>query len=217
MNTRMNARSGASARTPAPLPRGRHTLSRAEVAGSQRERMLQAMAEAMAERGYAATPVAEIIRRAGVSRETFYQQFASKQDCFLAGLEWALDRLGPALRAALRIEGDPVERFDRLVGIYLDALAHEPATARLFLIEIYAAGPDVARRRVELAEQFLDGLVEIFDARTEADRFACRALLAAIVSLVTGALAADDVDAVRELRAPLVGLVRSGLAVLSNR
>jgi AcrR family transcriptional regulator len=212
----MSARSDPAAPGPARLPRGRHTLSRAEVAGSQRERMLRAMAEAMAERGYAATPVAAIIRRAGVSRETFYQQFSSKQDCFLAGLEQALDRLGPALRAALRTEGDPVERFERLVGIYLDALAREPATARLFLIEIYAAGPDVARRRLELQQQFLDGLVEIFAARTEAGRFACRALLAAIVSLVTGALAAGDVAAVRQLRAPLVQLVRSGLAVLGE-
>ncbi len=97
----------------AQLPRGRHKLSRAEVTGSQRARMLQAMAEAMAERGYVGTPVAEIIRRAGVSRETFYQQFSSKQDCFLAGLEDAIGRLGTAMSAALRMDGEPVERFDR--------------------------------------------------------------------------------------------------------
>ena len=193
------------------LPRGRHKLSREEVTGAQRERMLRAMAEAMAERGYVATPVAEIIRRAGVSRETFYQQFASKQDCFVAGLEQALDGLRVAMGAALAGEGDPAERFDRLIGIYLDALASDPATARLFLIEIYPAGPDVARRRVELQQQFLDGLVSVFGVRTERGRFACQALLAAIVALVTNALAAGDVDGLRALREPLVDLARAGM------
>jgi hypothetical protein len=47
------------------LPRGRHKLSREEVTGAQRERMLRAVAVAMAERGSVATPVAEILRRAG--------------------------------------------------------------------------------------------------------------------------------------------------------
>jgi AcrR family transcriptional regulator len=193
------------------LPRGRHKLSREEVTGAQRARMLRAMAEAMAERGYVATPVAEIIRRAGVSRETFYQQFASKQDCFLAGLEQAIDGLRAAMGEALRGDGEPVERFDRLLGIYLNALANDPAAARLFLIEIYAAGPDVARRRAELQQQFLDGLVSVFGVRTERGRFACQALLAAIVALATNAIAAGDVAALRALRAPLVELARTGL------
>jgi len=197
------------------LPRGRHKLSREEVVGSQRERMLRAMAEAMAERGYVATPVAEIIRRAGVSRETFYQQFASKQDCFLAGLEQALDGLRGAMGTALAGEGEPVERFDRLIGIYLDALASDPATARLFLIEIYAAGPDVARRRAELQQQFLDGLVAVFGVSTERGRFACQALLAAVVALVTNAIAAGDIDGLRALREPLVDLARAGLNAVS--
>lgn len=193
------------------LPRGRHKLSREEVTGTQRERMLRAMAEAMAERGYVATPVAEIIRRAGVSRETFYQQFASKQDCFLAGLEQAMDGLRAAMGEALGGGGGPVERFERLLGIYLDALASEPAAARLFLIEIYAAGPDVARRRAQLQQQFLDGLVSVFGVRTERGRFACQALLAAIVALATNAIAAGDVDALRALREPLVDLARTAL------
>jgi AcrR family transcriptional regulator len=198
----------------APLPRGRHNLSRAEVAGSQRERMLRAMADAMAERGYVGTPVAEIIRRAGVSRETFYQQFSSKQDCFVAALEDALGRLGYALNAAIEVDGEPIERYDRMVGIYLEALALEPATARLFLIEIYAAGPEVMRRRVELQQQFVDGLVQIFGAHTERGRFACQALMAATISMATTYIASGDTKALRALRAPLVDLVRS--VILGN-
>ncbi|NGZ99893.1 TetR/AcrR family transcriptional regulator [Nocardioides sp. W3-2-3] len=98
------------------LPRGRHGLSRAEVQAAQRERIFTAMADAMAERGYVATPVAEIIRRAGVSRETFYQQFASKQDCFLAAYDWATDALRTGFAAGLAAEGPPLERFGTLLA-----------------------------------------------------------------------------------------------------
>ena len=196
--------------TAARLPRGRHHLGRDAVTGSQRARMLRAMAEAMAERGYVGTPVAEIIRRAGVSRETFYQQFGSKQDCFVAALDDVLTGLAALLRA-LPDEGTPLERFDRLVTAYLDALAREPATARLFLIEVYAGGPEVMQRRVELQQQFVDGLVEIFGARSARGRFACQALVAAVVNMVTTRVSAGDIAGLRRLRAPLVDLVAQAL------
>jgi AcrR family transcriptional regulator len=196
--------------TAAPLPRGRHHLSRDAVTSSQRARMLRAMAEAMAERGYVGTPVAEIIRRAGVSRETFYQQFASKQDCFAAALDDVLTRLAAMLRA-LPEQGTPLERFDRLVTGYLDALAREPATAGLFLVEVYAAGPEVMHRRVELQQQFVDGLVEIFGDRTARGRFACQALVAAVITMVTTHVSAGDTAGLRRLRAPLVDLVAQAL------
>src|ERR687887_842834 len=66
-----------------PLPRGPHGLPRDVVVKSQRSRMLGALVEVVAEKGYAATTVADIIGRAGVSRTTFYQQFKDKEDCFL--------------------------------------------------------------------------------------------------------------------------------------
>ena len=76
--------------TPArPLPRGRHRLPREEVVSSQRTRMLRGMAEAMMEKGYVNTTVADVIGRAGVSRETFYQQFSSKADCFMSAFDAA--------------------------------------------------------------------------------------------------------------------------------
>ena len=193
-----------------PLPRGRHHLDRDAVTASQRARMLRAMADAMAERGYVGTPVAEIIRRAGVSRETFYQQFGSKQDCFVAALDDVLTRLAALLRE-VPDEGAPLARFDRLLTAYLGALAREPATARLFLIEIYAAGPEVMQRRMQLQQQFVDGLVEIFGVRDARGRFACQALVAAVITMVTTRVAAGDLAGLRRLRAPLVDLVGQAL------
>src|SRR3954470_22993998 len=75
------------------LPRGRHRLTREEVQTSQRERMLLSMAEAASVKGYAKTTVADVIKRARVSRETFYEHFSDKEDCFLAAYDEAVNHV----------------------------------------------------------------------------------------------------------------------------
>jgi AcrR family transcriptional regulator len=195
-----------------PLPRGRHGLSRADVAGRQRARILTALAEALTERGYANTSVAAIIGRAGDSRETFYELFSTKQDCFVAALEDTVRDLATALGDALAKPGTPIERFDRLLRVYLDSLAARPETARLFLIETYAAGDEAMRRRLELQRQFVDGLLGIFGRRSAHDRAACEALVGAAVALVTARFVAGDVAGVRAVRRPLVDLADAWLA-----
>ena len=93
------------------LPHGPHKLPREEVVRSQRGRLLRAIAEAMAERGYAETTVADVLRRARVSRDTFYQQFSSKQDCFIAAYEAAAGVVLALLEQEAATPGTPVERF----------------------------------------------------------------------------------------------------------
>lgn len=193
--------------TPAPgLPRGRHGLSRAEVAADQRDRMLDALAAAMAERGYVGTSVSDVIRRAGVSRETFYQQFSSKQDCFDAAFTLAGDLLIEVLAAISDRPGTVRERLDVAIGTYLDALVEHPDYARLFLVEVYAAGIDAMARRAERQSAIAGGLAVLLD-RDDADgRFACDVLVAGIGATVTMPLLQGDHAALRELRAPLVEL-----------
>ncbi|AXB41765.1 TetR/AcrR family transcriptional regulator [Amycolatopsis albispora] len=188
------------------LPSGRHHLSRDEVVGVQRARMLRAAAEVMAEHGYPGTTVAAVIKRAGVSRETFYQQFPNKQACFVAALEGAIDLLASAVEPVSA--GSPLERFDRFLGAYLGALAENPALARLFLIETYAAGPEAMRRRLELQQHFVELLVVTFGARSPRERFACQALVGSIVSLVTARFVEGDVEGLAGLREPIAGLAR---------
>ncbi|WP_426571531.1 TetR/AcrR family transcriptional regulator [Aquihabitans sp. McL0605] len=206
---------------PGRLPRGRHGLSRDEVRRSQRDRLMLALAEAMAEQGYVGTSVADVITRAGVSRETFYQQFDSKLDCFLAAFDAAADLLFAPLTGPLGpVAGtDPplgdaarLARFDELLGTYLAGLAAQPAFARLFLVEVYAAGPEAIARRVALQATIADAIAALLDVTTEPGRFACQALVAATSALVTAPLVAGDLDALPALRAPLVDLLaRSAL------
>src|SRR2546423_5483593 len=191
------------------LPRGRHGLSREQVVGSQRGRIFRAMAETMARKGYAARSVSEVLRAAGVSRETFYEQFSSKEECFIAAFEAAVQSVLGAVRDAPGTQdGAPLERFERGLRAYLDALAGDPAFARVLLIEVYAAGPVALERRAALQRGFVDTIDETFGRRTAADRFANEALVALISSLVTARLAAGDVDGLSALHRPLMQYVR---------
>jgi AcrR family transcriptional regulator len=202
---------------PAQLPRGRHGLSREEVVGSQRRRLLDAMARAVAERGYAHVTVADVIRRAGVSRETFYEQFADKEECFIAALDAVTDIFLGRLAATQEHAGDPLERLDAMVGAYLEQLASEPELARTFLIEVYAAGPEALRERVDVMGRFSDAVCDILDARAADERFACEGLVAAISSLVTMRLAAGEAATLPKLRAPIARLARRMLGAPVGR
>jgi AcrR family transcriptional regulator len=125
---------------------------------SQRGRMIDAMAETVAEKGYAATTVADVVARAGVSRRTFYEHFADREDCFLAaydaGVEVMLDHL--VAEATAPDAGSWRERLRRGLRAYLEILAAEPAFARTFVIEVLAAGPRALARRAEVHTRFVD-------------------------------------------------------------
>ena len=90
----------ASPDIPRRLPRGTHGLDRDVVEASQRTRLLEAVGRAVAERGYAAATIDDVVRRAGVSKKTFYDHFADKQDCFLAAYEAASEELLERVREA---------------------------------------------------------------------------------------------------------------------
>jgi len=131
---------------------GNHGLTPEQVVSSQRERVLAAMRELVAGRGYRDMPVAEVIRHAGVSRKTFYELYGGKEECFVAVYEREMERLlAPALQA---FEGDEpwAERLRTALGVLLGALASDGDAARICFVEALAAGPlALERRNVEMA------------------------------------------------------------------
>ena len=198
------------------LPRGRHGLTREAVVGSQRERLLRAMADAVAANGYAKTTVADVLKRARVSRETFYEQFQNKEECFLAAYDAAAAIVAAEMSAALP-QGNGAgasftQRLDGLLRAYLEALAFEPALARTFMVEVYAAGPGALARRVEVQTRFAELVAAMAGARDARQRFACEALVAAVSSLVTQLLCADQPEKIPDLHEPLRDLAGTFLA-----
>src|SRR3954453_12381494 len=201
------------------LPRGRHGLSREEVAASQRERMLEACFQVVAEKGYVRFTVADVLSAAGVSRETFYEHFRDKEDCFLAAYELSVEAVLAAMRATDPGEGaeaDPLERYDRMMQGYLELMARDDGYARVFLVDVYAAGERAVKRRREVLDRFAEVVAELIGARTAADRFACEALVAAVSSLVTVRVAAGDLDEIPKLRRPIMDVARGLLAARSS-
>jgi AcrR family transcriptional regulator len=150
--------SGTAAR---PLPRGPHNLTRDDVLASQRRRMIDAMAENVAAKGYGSTTVGDVVAGAGVSRKTFYEHFRDKENCFLAAFDSGVEGLLEAISAAQSEDGTRMGLVRARVRAYLEALAAHPAFARTFLIEVFAAGPRALERRQRVHarfEQFLSGL-----------------------------------------------------------
>ena len=147
------------------LPRGRHAAPRDVVRESQRARMLDAMATAVAEKGYGRVAVADVIERAGVSRKTFYEQFANKEECFLAAYDTEADAVLAAIDEAIGTAA-PDWLAAGLAGTerYLAELAARPAFARTFLVEVLAAGPAALARRADVHRRFADQLRRIIDA-----------------------------------------------------
>jgi len=139
---------------PRRLPRGTHGLDRNVVEASQRGRLLEAVGRAVADKGYAAATIDDIVRGAGVSKKTFYEHFADKEGCFLAAYEAAAEELFRRVREAHRTSGEWVERTRAGIAAYLRWLAAEPALARVFLIEVAAAGPRAAEARERLRDRY---------------------------------------------------------------
>jgi AcrR family transcriptional regulator len=196
-----------------PLPRGRHHLTREEVQASQRTRILEAMIEEVAARGYAATSVAHITTRAGVSRKSFYEQFADKRDCYYAAYEMAARIQGrEVMRAARHLDPrtEPIEFFRVLLRAFLESVAAHPAAARTLLVEAYALGPgssraDVARRHDESMAAFLAPLGYV-DARGRLT-FDGRVIVASLAAMITRLVAEGRTEEAPELCDPFVDWV----------
>ena len=128
-----------------------------DVARDQRARVLAAMGEVVAEKGYAAATVTDVVRAAGVSRTTFYEQFRSKEDCFVEAYEHGVEVMLEAIRGAVRASGDGWRSQLRAgMRAYLEMLAADRRFARTYLLEIHAAGEPALDARARALRRFAD-------------------------------------------------------------
>jgi AcrR family transcriptional regulator len=133
------------AEIPETLPRGRHDLPLQVVRASQRERLLRAMLESVAERGYEATTVPQVVADAKVSRNAFYALFADKTDCFLA----LCDELATEMLDEISVtdETEWVAALRAGVRRYLHWWQEHPAFSRTYFVELPSAGTRAVEQR----------------------------------------------------------------------
>jgi AcrR family transcriptional regulator len=126
------------------LPRGRSRLPTEAVQAAQRERLLRAVTAAVAKAGYRDVTVADIVRGARVSKAAFYAHFADKEDCFLEACRVGGLVLADRVAAAGRNVPESSNAEDALrasIAAFLKFMTDEYAFARVFYIDMQAAGP----------------------------------------------------------------------------
>lgn len=152
------ARAGVFFEMPTALPCGRHTLSRTQVESAQRERLMRAFVEELAQRGYADVRVAAVCERAGVSRASFYELFADKEDCVCAAHRRYTEVV---TRHAIEAGVNQTKTWRRFIetslDAYFDVLAADPLIARGFTVDMQSIGPAVSRLQAQALRDFARG------------------------------------------------------------
>ena len=192
------------------LPSSRDDLPEPLVAHSQRERILTAMAEACATKGFGGATIADIVEPAGVSRATFYELFKDKEDCLQATMELSLaDAMGRIVEVY-----SPDKPWATMVrdaaATFLDLLATRPDFARMALIEAPAAGGrsyEMYASGKRVLQALLDrGRNDPIEEQAIPSS-AGRGALAAAESLIVGQILAGNTERLPELLPDIVYIV----------
>ena len=150
-------------RTPsaAPVPRGRHAPPLEVRLEVQKNRLFDAAAIVFSKAGYADASAEAISRQAGMSKATFYEHFANKEECLAALFEYAtasfLEKLVAASRGA---ERGFEERHSAGVRAILEAIEADPVLAQAILVETVGAGPRLAELRIATLNAFAQVMYE---------------------------------------------------------
>jgi AcrR family transcriptional regulator len=174
---------------------------------------MEGMSAAVAERGYADTTIADIVRHAHVSRRTFYEQFASKEACLLALYVAASERVIRAIAAAVETSGDREAQIVRATEAYLDRMQAHPVLTRTLFLEILAAGPAGLLVRREINARYAElfrGVVESNGGHLSPELAA--AAVGGINELILQAVLDDRVAQLTDLAGPASQLLRAVLS-----
>jgi AcrR family transcriptional regulator len=201
------------------LPRPLHTDVREELRASQRGRLICAIADSVAGKGYAATSVENVISLAGVSRKTFYEHFSDKEECFLAAYDAGADATHQAMTRAAEGLKDWQEILEVVFTTWLELLDADLAFTRAYMIEFWAAG-DAARERWMARRDRTGGLLKQLHklARKEDPKIApvSDTVIAAVVGgvnrVVISHVLADDPAPLTSLKPELLRFIKLSLA-----
>jgi AcrR family transcriptional regulator len=141
------------------LPRRPQLSVREELRASQRGRLICAIADSVAGKGYAETSVADVIALAGVSRRTFYEHFKDKEECFIAAYDAGAKSTYDAMMEAAKGLDDWRAMLDSVLSTWLEFLEADLAFTRAYMIEFWAAG-DAARVRWKRRRDRTGGLLK---------------------------------------------------------
>ncbi len=184
-------------------------------------RLLDGMAAAINEKGFAETTIADIARHAKVSKRTFYENFATKQDCLLAlyvaASERALARITNSIDSTLDLDA----QFSKTAKAFFSPMQESPSQFRTLLVEILAAGSPGLKVRREVHRRYAGLLRELVSsARTKGnERYVLSPLMAlAVVSglyeLLLEAVEEERPEKLAELAQSATEMLRSASTLI---
>jgi AcrR family transcriptional regulator len=205
-------------RTPTVVPRGRHAPPLEVRLTVQRRRLFEAAATVFARRGFADATAEAISREAGMSKATFYEHFANKEEAILALFDEAATEVMRQMAVASEQETETYpEHLAQGTRAFLQTLAEWPDAAQTLLVEIIGAGPRATERRDAILEAFTDAIFrdnENVAPRYDAPKFATRddafACVGAIVELASRQLRTGTPSDIRELE-PVIDRLMTGI------
>lgn len=146
------------------LPRGPRGLPKVEALHAQKVRLIHGIAQAVAEKGYAATTVADITAKAGVSRTTFYELFKDKEACYLFGLRSTSGTHLKVVRGAFAPDEHPAGQLVQAIHAFFAFPLLDPAFAKAFIVEADGISSAVDGLIDELRANFAAALKDWFAA-----------------------------------------------------
>jgi AcrR family transcriptional regulator len=185
-------------------------------AADHRRRLLDAMAHAVARKGYAETTIADLAAEAKVSRRTFYEHFADKAECLIALYEAASAQALSVLMAAIDRRHDWHTQVEQALRAYLATLSCNPTLLRTLFIDILGLGAVglQARRRANL--QIADFILSVVNDPTSKSRRVgplsnemAMAIVGGVNELVLQAIEDNRADRLAELSGAAAELARA--------
>lgn len=165
----------------------------------QAERILLGLCDAVYDKGYAATTLADVAKRAATSIRTFYAHYETKEEAFVDAVDLAQVQSDAAARAAARRAPD----WPHAVRAGLTALcgyyAAEPPLAEAVIVEVHAAGEQALRRHEESLAAIGRLLEPGYELAPDTPEIAGEAIPAAIDALLYDAIRAGGGPKVRAI------------------
>ncbi|MBF6124471.1 TetR/AcrR family transcriptional regulator [Nocardia brasiliensis] len=168
----------------------RHRAARDAVLVSQRGRLIEAMVECVDCKGYSATTLTDIVARARVSRSTFYEHFANKEQCFVEAVHTGVDIVASRIAeelAQLAPDADAAARIESIVVTFCETVATEPDFARLILVESFKVNQQAVDYRDLAVDRFAE-LYRIFYHQARQADPALPALSDELIALIPDAI-----------------------------
>ncbi len=133
-----------------------------EVERNQRERLFAAIVACVAERGFAATSVEDLVELSGVSRRSFYDYFGDKAECLREALEVVL---GLALQGLENASGESLEEISlRRYLVLAEFAVSQPAASKVILNDVFGAGPEAVESVMKALHEYEKLIRKSFEA-----------------------------------------------------